>query len=252
MEWTIAEVARLAQVSSRTLRHYDAIGLLKPARVGHAGLRHYGWEELLRLQQILLLRRLGLRLDRVADVLNGQTDRADALRRHAEELQAERERLDVLARTVARTIAQIEGDDEMSAEEMFEGFAARRTELESVLVQRHGEGVREHFRTAEQRTAGWTAEDYAAVQREDEDLHRRLAALMASGAAPDTPEVLDVVDEHYRSITRFWTPDRESYVGLADLYMSHPEFRERFEAVAPGFVAFLREAMVAYAEARLS
>jgi DNA-binding transcriptional MerR regulator len=252
MEWTIAEVARVAQLSSRTLRHYDAIGLLKPARVGHGGLRHYGWDELLRLQQILLLRRLGLRLDRVAEVLDGQTDRVDALRRHAEGLHAERARLDALARTVARTIAQIEGGDDMSAEEMFEGFAARRTELESALVQRHGDAVRGHFRTAEQRTAGWTAEDYAAVQQEGAAVDRRLAELMTAGAAPDAPEVLDVVDEHYRGITRFWTPNRESYVGLADLYAEHPEFRERFEAVAPGFVVFLREAMTAYAEARLT
>ncbi|WP_210493709.1 TipAS antibiotic-recognition domain-containing protein [Patulibacter sp. SYSU D01012] len=252
MEWTTAEVARIAGVSSRTLRHYDAIGLLRPARVGTGGLRHYGWDELLRLQQILLLRRLGLPLDRVASVLDGQTDRVLALRRHADELRAERERLDVLARTVARTIAQIEGGDAMSAEEMFEGFAARRAEMEDALAQRHGDGVREHFRTAERRTEGWTADDYAAVQREWEGIHRRLADLMAAGVRPDAPEVLAVVDEHHRSVARFWTPNRESYRGLADLYAEHPEFRERLEAVAPGLVAFLAAAMGAYADARLA
>nr|WP_205327437.1 MerR family DNA-binding transcriptional regulator [Glycomyces sp. YM15] len=40
--WTTAEVARLAGVSARTLRHYDAIGLLEPASHGPGGLRRYG------------------------------------------------------------------------------------------------------------------------------------------------------------------------------------------------------------------
>jgi DNA-binding transcriptional MerR regulator len=69
MSWSIAELARISGVTSRTLRHYDAVGLLPPAWVAGNGWRHYEREQLLRLQQILLLRNLGLGLRGVAEIL---------------------------------------------------------------------------------------------------------------------------------------------------------------------------------------
>lgn len=65
-------------MTSRTLRHYHAIGLLEPSWTADGGRRHYGQEELLRLQQILLFRNLGLGLDAIAQILQRQ-DRADAV-----------------------------------------------------------------------------------------------------------------------------------------------------------------------------
>ena len=65
----IRRVAKKTGVTSRTLRHYDDIGLLKPAEVGHDGRRWYGDEELLRLQHILVLRELGVDLATAARVL---------------------------------------------------------------------------------------------------------------------------------------------------------------------------------------
>ena len=59
-EWSIQQIAKLAGTTSRTLRHYDEIGLLKPSRVGSNGYRYYDGAALLQLQRILLLRELGL------------------------------------------------------------------------------------------------------------------------------------------------------------------------------------------------
>lgn len=58
--WPIGELAHLSGVTSRTLRHYDAIGLLTPRGVGAGRRRVCGRGELLRLQQILVLRGLGV------------------------------------------------------------------------------------------------------------------------------------------------------------------------------------------------
>lgn len=79
MAWSIAEVARMSRVTSRTLRHYDDIGLLRPAYVGSNGYRYYAREQLLRLQEILLMRELGLGLDVIGQVLDGQQHRVAAL-----------------------------------------------------------------------------------------------------------------------------------------------------------------------------
>lgn len=62
---TVTEVARVSGVSVRTLHHYDQIGLLKPAFTGQNRYRHYGQDELLRLQQILLHRELGIPLGEI-------------------------------------------------------------------------------------------------------------------------------------------------------------------------------------------
>jgi DNA-binding transcriptional MerR regulator len=66
----IGTVARLAQVSPRTLRHYDDIGLLRPAQVDPAtGYRRYSPAQLHRLHRILVLRDLGVPLAEIGALL---------------------------------------------------------------------------------------------------------------------------------------------------------------------------------------
>ena len=69
MEYTVQELARLAGVSPRTLRYYDQIGLLKPARINAAGYRIYESGQLDRLQHILLYRELGVGLKQIKAIL---------------------------------------------------------------------------------------------------------------------------------------------------------------------------------------
>ncbi|MBE8518907.1 MerR family transcriptional regulator [Amycolatopsis sp. H6(2020)] len=65
----IGTVARPAQVSARTLRHYHEIGLLTPAYVDAAsGYRHYTPEQVARLHRILVLRDLGVPLSAVGQL----------------------------------------------------------------------------------------------------------------------------------------------------------------------------------------
>ena len=62
MEYSIQELSRLSGVTTRTLRWYDQIGLLKPSRVAESGYRYYGRAEVDRLQDILYYRALGVEL----------------------------------------------------------------------------------------------------------------------------------------------------------------------------------------------
>ncbi len=68
--YRIGTVARLAQVSVRTLRHYDDIGLLRPTRTDPSGYRWYGPAEVARLHRILVLRDLGVSLAEIGDLLD--------------------------------------------------------------------------------------------------------------------------------------------------------------------------------------
>ena len=243
-------------LTSRTLRHYDAIGLVRPASTGHGGLRHYGGEELLVLQEVLVLRELGLRLDVVARVLSGERDRAEALRGHEAALRAEAERIARLADTVARTLAHLEGGTTMSeehTEQMFDGarLEAERAAYEEELVGKHGDGVRAAFRQAEQRTSGWGETEYAAEAARWDVLDARFVDLLRSGEPADGERAAALTAEHHAAIARHWTPDRASYTGLGRTYVDDPRFRERYDAKDPALAQYLRDAIAAWAEREL-
>lgn len=83
MEYTVQQLAKTAGISSRTLRYYDEIGLLKPARLTSSGYRIYGPKEVDRLQQILFFRELGVGLEQIREIINDPSfDSLTALREH--------------------------------------------------------------------------------------------------------------------------------------------------------------------------
>lgn len=250
----IQRVARLSGVTARTLRYYDEIGLLRPARVGAGGVRYYGQEQLLRLQEILLLRELDVDLAAIRGVVDGTRDRLEALRAHHERLLAERGRLDRLAATVAATITHLERGVDMPAEEMFEGFRFDReglAELEATLAERTGQTGQPYFDEVRRRTADWTDEQFRQADREASALEMRVLALLRSGVAVDDPAVFAVLDEDVAGQRELWSLDADSYAQLGRAFAGVPELRARLDARDPALADYLRDAMIAYADARL-
>lgn len=242
----------MSGVTSRTLRHYDEIGLLRPARTGGNGLRYYEREQLLRLQQIMLLRDLGVRLEVIGKIVNDGAGLVEQLRRHHAWLLAERDRFHRLAGTVARTIDELEGGERMSTERLFEGFdAERQARYEAELIERVGEAAIEHIEGSKRRMAGWGPERSERIQRQWAGFGPRLVELITAGVPVDDPRVQEIIGEHYRWVCNFWTPNRESYPGLGQLYADAPDFRVQFDAQHPRLAEFLRDAMAAYARANL-
>ena len=84
--YTVTQLARLSGVSVRALHHYDDIGLLKPTYVGDNRYRYYGRQELLRLQDILFHRELGVPLADIGKLLDNGSDRLAVLQHHREQL----------------------------------------------------------------------------------------------------------------------------------------------------------------------
>jgi DNA-binding transcriptional MerR regulator len=254
MDWSIAEVARMSGLTSRTLRHYDDIGLLRPAFVAANGYRHYGEEELLRLQQILVLRELGVGLPEIGRILDEQTDRVEALREHHKRLLAERDRLGTLATTVARTIRELEGPghDEGGAvqinrpENLFEGFDSSRYDDEA------RERWPEQFAESQRRAAAMTPEDMERIQKETTANMIRMAELMAAGTPVEDEAVQDAVHEHYVGLCRWWTPNAEAYVCVGRMYVDDERFTATYDKIAVGLAAYYRDAIAHYAATRLS
>ena len=224
MELAITEVARVAGTTSRTLRHYDAVGILKPSRIGHNGYRFYDDRALIRLQRILLLRELGLGLDAIAEVLSAQDERsgaegsggeAEILSQHLELLRRERLRIEAQIASVQHTIAalQLGGGrgragtrknerKELMAEKMFDGFdhtehreeVERRWGAEAYAKSDDwwrglGEDGRADWKAAAERLgADWTAAAEAGIDPASKEA-QRLAARHVEWlrAVPGTP-----------------------------------------------------------------
>lgn len=73
--FSIGDFARHGRVSVRMLRHYDAIGLLRPARIDSAsGYRFYQADQLARLNRIIALKELGFTLEQVGAIVDEQID----------------------------------------------------------------------------------------------------------------------------------------------------------------------------------
>ena len=85
MEYTVQRLANLAGISSRTLRYYDEIGILKPARINSSGYRIYSNKEVDRLQQILFYRELDMDLESIKKIVTSVSfDESSALIQHRE------------------------------------------------------------------------------------------------------------------------------------------------------------------------
>jgi MerR family transcriptional regulator, thiopeptide resistance regulator len=242
-------VARMSGVTSRTLRHYDAIGLLPPSRVADNGRRYYDEEQLLRLQQILLFRELGLALEAIGEVLERQTrsSTVEVLQRHREWLLVERRRLGRLVRTVEATITSIEEGGEMAAEKIFEGFEHNPYEAEA--RERWGDEVVD---ASKRRMQGWSGEEAEQARTGYTRVHEGLAPLLADGVPVDDPRVQELVRLHFETTSLFWTPDAAAYLGLGQMYVDDERFRANIGGGNDALVEYLRDAMEVYAGANLT
>ncbi|WP_173921397.1 MerR family transcriptional regulator [Agromyces sp. Marseille-P2726] len=252
MDWSIQEIAKLAGTTSRTLRHYDDIGLLAPARIGANGYRYYDEPALLRLQRILLLRELGLGLPAIADVLAQEESAPHALRTHLGWLQQERDRLARQIASVERTIGALEGGERLMAENMFDGFD--HTQYKEEVEERWG---KEAYAKSDAWWRSLTAEDKAAWQQRATQLGADWISAHERGVDPAGEEAQALAQRHFDWLRDIpgtpgggaGGPSREYFLGLAEMYVAD----ERFGANYGGRegAEFVRDAMTAYAERNL-
>ncbi|MET0235166.1 MAG: MerR family transcriptional regulator [Kibdelosporangium sp.] len=252
VRYSISQVARFAGVTARTLRHYDEIGLLAPSEVGANGYRWYGRAELLRLQRILVLRRLGLKLEKIAEVLAEQADEAVALQGHLAELEAERARLEQIIATVRQTVEDLDQAQIADPAEFFKGLGQDREAMRSRLRAAYGDGAEVTFESAEAAQANHTAADYEHAAAQGMALFRRLAQVMRSGAAPDDTVALDAVAEHYASLLHYWQPTPEAYAAMGAMYVMDPTQRSIAEQADEDLPDWLAAAIQVYAQRRLT
>ncbi len=248
MEYTVQKLAQLAGVSPRTLRHYDQIGLLRPARVSSSGYRIYGAAEVALLQQILFYRALEVPLEDIrALIAVPGFDALAALRAHRQALNDRRTQLDALIANLNNTIAHIEGGTPMKDSERFDGF---REKMIAENEAKYGKEVRERYGDAaadasNQRLRNMSQEKYEATQALAESANAALLAAMDTGDS-GSEVARNAVKLHHDWLQCWGDYTPEMHVGLGQMYVDDERFAAHYNALRPGAAEFLRDAIERY------
>lgn len=249
MEYTINKLAKLAGISTRALRYYDELGLLSPARVSSNGYRIYGQKEIDRLQQILFYRELGVSLEEIRNILASKDfDGLSALESHLTALLARREQLNLLVANVEKTIKTMKGEMIMSDQEKFEGFLQKLVDHNE---HQYGEEARakygdERVNRSNAKVLNMSKEQFTELERLTEDLNETLKAAFEQGD-PASELAQKACELHKKWLCFYWDDyNKEAHKGVTQMYVDDPRFTAYYDKIAPGYAAFLRDAVAIY------
>lgn len=247
MEYSIQELSRLSGVTTRTLRWYDEIGLLRPSRVAESGYRYYGDMQVDRLQDILYFRALGVELARIRECLDDPAfDRLSVLRGHLQTLLEKRGELDRVIDSVKETIEAEERSESMSDEKKFEAFKRRAIEENE---KKYGRELREKYGDAEIDASNAAVMNVSKSQYDQwkawgEEINARLEAAVRSGAAPQSEEGRAITELHKQWLTvASHGYDAARHRGIAELYVTDERFTAYYDRNTAGCAQFLRDAV---------
>lgn len=251
MEYTVQKLARLAGVSTRALRYYDEIGILKPARINSSGYRIYGQAEVDRLQQILFYRELDVSLDAIKEIVTSSDfSSIKALKDHHQKLLAKREQLDLLVANLEKTIMAAEGRVSMSNKEKFEGFKQKlidenEAKYGAEIREKYGE---EQIKKSNQYFKNMTEEQYNEMQNLANRVNEALKEAVATGD-PAGDLAQKTAELHRQWLTLCWgSYNKDAHVGLGQMYVDDERFKAYYDAVVPGAAEFLRDAIQIYVQ----
>jgi DNA-binding transcriptional MerR regulator len=246
--YRVKDVAGLSGVSVRTLHHYDEIGLLTPKQRSAGGYRLYSDGDLLRLQQILVGRALGLSLEEIRRSLDDpRFDRRKTLLAQREALRNRVHETERMIKAIDAALAATKTTNRrgtMNFKELFDGFDP--SVYEDEVKARWGKS--DAYKESAKRTSKYTKADWQAIKAEQVAIYSDAVALMKAGKKPTDKESMNVAERHRFSIERWFYPcSRFMHSGLASMYESDERFSQNIDKHGDGLTTFLVAAIRANA-----
>ncbi len=237
---TVNEVSKITGVSVRTLHHYDAIDLLKPAKVTDAGYRLYDDTELSRLQNILLFRELQFPLKEIKAILDHPTFApAEALAQQIKLLELQQKHIGKLI-SFARQI-QDKGVNDMD----FNVF--NKAEIDEYAAEiKEKWGSTKAYEEYEEKTKQNTAIDFKENGTQMMALFAEIGSLRELSPADD--QVQEKIGALQSLITEhFYTCTNEILSGLGEMYVCDERMKGNIDkAGGEGTAEFARQAIKIY------
>ncbi|MCD4826359.1 MAG: MerR family transcriptional regulator [Acholeplasmataceae bacterium] len=251
MTYTIHELAKLADVSTRTLRYYHQIGILIPYQIKDSGYRVYAEDQIDRLQLILFYKVLGFKLIEIKNIINkSDFNELEALKHHLAKLKDEKLRVVKLMRTVEKTIQSKKGAYIMNEKEKFEGFKDNLIKENEVqyakeIKEKYGKKV---FDESNHKIKQMSKYQYEQVQKQTIDLNKLLKKAYLSGD-PSNEISQQACQMHKEWLLNYWTfYTKEAHLSLVKTYVEDERFKKYYDDIIPGLADFLLKAMTIYLE----
>jgi len=245
MAFTVGELSRLAGITVRALHHYDEIGLVVPSARTPAGYRLYDDADVLRLQQVLLFRELGLPLHEIAAAIDEAGSREELLRQHRDVLLAKRARLDAMLSALDAALVTSQKGQAMQPDDvkaLFEGFDPSQYEEE--VQERWGDT--DAYKESMRRTKRYGKAEWTQIKADGSAIYSALADKMKAGTPVAEASVQALVEQHRAHIERWFYPcSAEMHKNLGQMYVADPRFTANLDKVAPGFAQYLSDAIAA-------
>jgi MerR family transcriptional regulator, thiopeptide resistance regulator len=240
--YRVQEFARLAGVTVRALHHYDRVGLLKPSGRSGSGYRLYRDSDLARLEQIVVLKFLGLPLREIARLLKRESPLPDALRRQQQVLTEKRRQLDVAIHAIARA-------EQSARSTRGPDWDLFKTIVREIEMQNNTEWSKKYYSDGaqakvEERKTLWNPEMQAQVTKQWTELVADVEAALGESPAGATAQALAA---RWRTLVEGFTGgDREIQAGLNAMWADKANWpaheRERFH-IDPRVQEFIVRAM---------
>jgi DNA-binding transcriptional MerR regulator len=240
--YRVHEFAQLSGVTVRALHHYDREGLLKPAHRSAAGYRLYTESDLLRLEQIVVLKFLGFPLREIRDLVKtGPSALPSTLRRQAEVLAEKRKHLDGAILAIQRALRNI-GKAGVSEWQQLAKI------IKEITVQNDKTWMGKYFNEEakakiRERQGLWSPELHERVSRQWAELFSEVEA--ALGTDPASPAARKLAERWDALVNEFTGGDPEIAEGLKAMYRDRenwPEQSKQMPLIRPELHAFIQKA----------
>lgn len=248
--YSIQQLATLAGTTTRTLRHYDHIGLLVPRR-DENGYRRYTTHDAEQLQLILFYRTLDFPLETIQQMLAAPSfDRAATLEQQVRTLREKADYFDRLADTAEATLASLKGGIHMEDKSLFNGMSfeeikAHEAKHEDEVIERWGES--EAYQTARTRSANRSKEEWESLSAQQMALVEPLVHLFREGIPIEDDRVQTVVRQNHAFIHQhFYDCSLDLFSGLGQMYVSDERFTAFYDQHEKGLAHYYNEAIQYY------
>ncbi len=214
-QWKVGELAGATGLTVRALHHYDELGLLAPCERSHAGYRLYGERDVRRLYRIVALRRLGLRLDEIAKVLDGDGfDLGETVTRQMEAVEHQLGDLRKLHARLAAIREALDRQDEPSIDQL-------TTTMEAMAMHEKYYPP-EQLERLRRRGDEIGQEAIEAAEREWREIFTALRAEMHARTDPADPR-LDPYRERARELLQAFTRGEADIIASMDRMWSNED-----------------------------
>lgn len=215
--WQTKEFAKQANITVRTLHHYDRIGLLKPNRRTAKGFRFYAEAEFARLQQIMTLKFVGFSLTQIKEILGSQTfEVAQTLKMQRRLIEAQRTRLNLILEAIARA----ENEFERHQEADLKSF---QKIIEVMKMEQNFDWTKKYYSEEatgkiEERKNLWSPELQERVTRAWSELVADIEAAIKEGTSPTDERAKALAHRWKKLLSEFTGGNAEIQKGLNKMY----------------------------------